>query len=77
MDQNPHGFEPIHASIEYSNPNGHSIESMVTITDPKLVENRKFLHSLLDEWIDRRVEGKHADHFVVYGKWPGEDPFAS
>ena len=79
MDQIPQDRccpDPVHAQIEYTNPNGMSVETLISTADPKFEKNRKFLHAMLDEWIDRRVEGKHADHFIVYGKWPGEDPLA-
>jgi len=69
--------DPIHAQIEYTNLNGISVESLISTADPKLEKNRKFLHALLDEWIDRRGEShKYGDHFTVWGKWPSEDPCA-
>ena len=63
----------VHAQIEYVNPSGLSIESLVSMQNPKSTEDRAFLHSMLDEWLDRRVPGDNADHFIVYGKWPAED----
>lgn len=78
MDQIPSDRccpDPVHAQIEYTNLNGVSVESLISTADAKLEKNRKFLHSMLDEWIDRRAEShKYGDHFIVYGKWPAEDP---
>lgn len=71
MDQIPCCPGAVHAQIEYTNPNGLPIESLVS-TDLKYHDNRKFLHDMLDEWMSRRVPGKGPDHFIVFGKWPEE-----
>lgn len=74
MNQIPCCPGAIHAQIEYTNPNGMPIESLISIADLKLFESRKFLHDMLDEWLNRRVPGEGSDHFIVYGKWPAEGP---
>lgn len=61
----------IHAQIEYTSAGGVPVESLVS-TDLKYSDNRKFLHEMLDEWMNRRTPGKGADHFIVYGRWPTE-----
>lgn len=61
----------VHAQIEYVNPSGLSIESLISMKEPKGVEDRALLHAMLDEWLDRRVpKPDGADHFIVFGKWP-------
>lgn len=63
----------IHAQIEYTSKGGRTVESFVS-TNLKYYENRKFLHDMLDEWMNKRNPGNGPDHFIVYGKWPAEDP---
>jgi hypothetical protein len=64
--------ESIHAQIEYRSQGGRSVETFFS-TNLKYYENRKFLHDMLDEWMNKRNPGEGPDHFIVYGKWPAED----
>jgi hypothetical protein len=64
----------VHAQVEYLNPNGLSIESLISMKDPGGKEDRTLLHAMLDEWLDRRIPGHDgADHFIVFGKWPEQE----
>jgi len=60
----------VHAQIEYPKRWFGPVESLVGI-DVRRLEDRKMLHTMLDEWLDQeRGEAETPDHFTVFRKFP-------
>lgn len=62
----------VHIQIEYTSKGGVPVESLIS-TNLNDSDNRKFIHDMLDEWMNKRTPGEGRDHFIVYGKWPGAE----
>lgn len=57
----------VHVQIEYTSKNGVPVESFVSINLDDSA-NRKFLHDMLDEWMNKSGAREGPDRFMVFRK---------